>query len=566
MAKKIIDDDGNLIDHNELGTKDVIDCIAMEYDLARSAWFDSQFALWFADHASADVLVSGAAGAEFFRICGEFSRKYKAAPADSGDKASDILTDKAALRWFETVDMPKLPGKATHKPTAWQMEKSRKYLRSRNNILLAEVLMEAERVAAGGDQERADRMAVDARRKFRDFSDAIITCNPAMHDEDAIISLAESVEPYFALDGELGRMLNSRLKPDNFGVILANPKMGKTTFLVNLAVAASYNVPTLLISTGDETELKLNARIATNLSWCVTQPEYAGDFAVPVPDCMHNAQGTCPIGQGGEPRKGKNWKQLIDDGHTPEDLAEGCVDQARTVTGKVYQPCCRCFPKIGYTPEDIEQDKVNRRHWKSAIWWKMRRVNLIDRRRLRATKLKYNIETANGGLKIMSFGSDKLSVPDLEKILEDLDRRDNFVPSVIIIDYADIMKQEVGRYTDKDYDGMRKIFEGLSNLRTTLGNLIITATQTNRTGDEVETHTIKTVGRTAKGIDNCTWFLTLNQTNTEDRAKVMRASMLYAREGRNDSERQALCCQWYEVQDAFAYSMPIFCKIKKGEE
>jgi len=46
----------------------------------------------------------------------------------------------------------------------------------------------------------------------------------------------------------------------------------------------------------------------------------------------------------------------------------------------------------------------------------------------------------------------------------------------------------------------------------------------------------------------------------------MRASMLYAREGDYDPEHQALCCQWLCVQNAFAYSMPVFCKIKSDKE
>ena len=48
----------------------------------------------------------------------------------------------------------------------------------------------------------------------------------------------------------------------------------------------------------------------------------------------------------------------------------------------------------------------------------------------------------------------------------------------------------------------------------------------------------------------------------ERRAKVKRVSILFAREGAFDPEHQALCCQWQEVQDGFAFSMPIFCKTK----
>lgn len=533
--------------------------IIIEHDLARSAWYDRDFAAWFTPYVRADLLFGGSAAAEFFKTCGEFALRYKSSAAGSGDEPQDVLEDEAALRWFETVAMPKLPGGANHKPTQWQMEKARKYLNSRNNALLAQTLLEAEKIAENGDQSRADALAADARRKYTAFTEATVECRRALSDEDAILGLAEHIEPYFTLEGELGRILNHRLKPDNFGIILANQKVGKTTFLVNLAIRASKRVPTLLISAGDESELKLNARIATHISNHVTQPEFEGEFALPVPDCEHNAQGTCPLELGGEPRSGKGWLQLIEDGHTPEKLLSGNIKEALTVEGNPYQPCCRCFPMRNDTKEEREQ----KRHWKSAIWWQMENITLMNRNILRHAKSQFQLKS-EGDLRIMAFGSDQLTPERLMEILEVLDRRDDFVPSVIVIDYADIMKQSDGMSGDKDHDRMRRIFERLSALRLNLGNLTITATQANREGDEVETHTMRTVGRTAKGVDNCTWFLTLNQTIAEGRAKVMRASMMAAREGRFDPERQALCCQWYEVQDAFAFSMPVFKKITKG--
>lgn len=533
--------------------------IITEHDLARSAWYDRDFAAWFTPYAKADLLFGGSAAATFFTTCGEFALRYKSSAADSGDTPEDIIEDEAALRWFQNVAMPELPGGASHKPTAWQQEKARKYLNSRNNALLAQTLLEAEKIAADGDQSRADALAADARRKYTAFTEAAVECRRALSDEDAILGLAEHIEPYFTLEGELGRLLNSRLKPENFGVILANQKVGKTTLLLNLAVRAAKKVPTLLISTGDESELKLNARIATYLSHHVTQPEFEGEFALPIPDCLHNAQGTCPLGLGGEPRRGKGWEQLMADGHDPEDLCRGNIAEALTVEGNIYAPCCRCFPMGGYGTE--EQEK--RKNWRSGIWWRMQKVNLINKKVLQAAKTQFRLES-KGDLRIMAFGSDKVTVEDLRERLEMLDRRDNFVPSVIIVDYIDIMKQSAGKNSDKDHDGMRRLFEGLSAMRLELKNLIITATQSNREGDEVETHTIRTIGRTAKGVDNCTWFLTLNQIVDEKRASIMRTSMMVARDGKYDIGRQAMCCQWHEMQDAFAFSMPIFKKVVKG--
>lgn len=544
-------------DGNDIVTT-VLEPAEIEMDLARSAWRDRLFAAWFLPFAKANVLVNGGRGEDYFRACGEFARQHKRSASESGDDPSLILKQPGALQWFRNIDFPQLPGGQLHKPTSWQIEKAQKYLRSRHNYLLAERLREAEELRSSGDADRADRLANDARRAFASFSDSAVPCRKALDDLDAILGLAESNPPLFTIPGELGHQLNSRLKPDNLGIVLANQKIGKTTDVVTLAVLAARQTPTLFISCGDETELKINARIATHLSCKVVQPEYSGRKAVPVPDCWHSANGSCPLSLSGEPRLVKDWKRLIEDGATPYELAEGSCDGSRTVTGGIYQPCCHCYPRNDGTPEDAER----RKHWKSAVWWRLIDLEQIDRATLAEAKRQFETMSFGGGLRVASYAAGELTVDGIYELLDTLDRTENFVPRVIILDYADLMKQEDGRATDKDHDGMRRIWEGLRGLTSKLQVLLITPTQTNREGGNVETHTVRTIGRCAKAADNCTWMITLNQTMQERRAKVMRTSLLFAREGSFDPEHQALCCQWHEIQDGFPFSMPVFCKIK----
>ena len=225
-------------------------------------------------------------------------------------------------------------------------------------------------------------------------------------------------------------------------------------------------------------------------------------------------------------------------------------------------PCCRCFPKFDGT----EEDRVRARNWKSAVWWRAHDFSLTNRETLESARATYEIGSPGGGIRIASYPSDTLTVEGIYDLLDNLDRNEGFVPRVIILDYADLMKQSAGRDTDKDHDGMRRIWQGLRGITSSLDLLLITATQTNRVDEGCETHTRSSIGRSAKAADNCTFFVTLNQTRTERRAKVLRASKLYAREGGFDPEHQALCYLWYEVQDAFAFSAPTFCKIKQRKE
>lgn len=530
----------------------------IEHDLARSAWFDKAFAMWFAPFVKDEILFHGARGEAYFRECGEFAKKFRAAPAESGDSTLTIFSSDPARQFFASLAFPPLPGGRTHKPTAWQMEKARKYLASRHNSLLSEKLADAEMIRGKGDHARADALAAEARKKYMAFADSSVDCAKVMSDPDAIMALAESNPPLFRLSGEAGKLLNARLKPDNFGIILGDQKSSKTTTAICLAIAAGKQVPTLFVSTGDETEIKIDARVATNLSCMATQPEYAGTFAVPVPDCEHNARGTCPINMSGVPRVAKDWKKLIEDGAKPDALAQGLAEGSRAIDGSLYLPCPRCFPKNDGTKEDRE----NRARWRSAVWWRMFDIPLIDRKTLVDTRVRFETQAFNGGLRRVAFSTGELSVEGLFALLDTLDRVDDFVPEVIVLDYGDLMKQKAGRSSDKDHDGMRGIWEDLRTVPFKLHNLLIAYTQTNGESDGAETFTKRMIGRSKKAADNCTWFATINSTIVERRAKVMRLSMLYAREGECDPEHQALCCQWLAVQDAFAFSMPIFCKIK----
>ena len=78
-----------------------------ELDLARSAWFDHVFAVWFAPFAKSQVLFHGTRGEAFFKECGEFYRSTRSLwglPATMPRS----LTDKGALDWFKSMSFPEL--------------------------------------------------------------------------------------------------------------------------------------------------------------------------------------------------------------------------------------------------------------------------------------------------------------------------------------------------------------------------------------------------------------------------------------------------------------------------
>jgi hypothetical protein len=65
----------------------------VELDLARSAWFDQAFAIWFYPFAKSSVLFNGSRGEAFFAACGEFAAKHKPAVARRKKAQTNNMAD-----------------------------------------------------------------------------------------------------------------------------------------------------------------------------------------------------------------------------------------------------------------------------------------------------------------------------------------------------------------------------------------------------------------------------------------------------------------------------------------
>ncbi|MCL2103607.1 MAG: hypothetical protein FWH21_00910 [Kiritimatiellaeota bacterium] len=446
----------------------------------------------------------------------------------------------------------------TQKPPKWQFDKSERYFTRRNDEALAERITEADADAEG--EETAEKKRNAAKRDHEMFSALTIRCNEALSDMASVLALANSRPPLFKIDGYAGVLLNPHLKRDNFIGFVAGPKAGKTSILVQLAVKSLLaGNDTLFISCGDESEVKINGRIATLGTGNAVAPEFAGEKAVPIPDCLLNAEGNCPLGMGGVPRKVKPIGDIVKD-FTPLEMLDDTLRQLwRDETGNPYVPCDHCYcPFDGtQTPAQVKNSK----HFKAGVWWKKTRVDQITPEAL-SELAEWFALTTPAKLRISECDTGKFTPSNVDRLLDTLDAQYGFVPSVLIIDYVDLMKQEEGRRSDKDHDGMRRLWETLRDISKRRDILVLTVTQLNRAGFSQESATLENLGRTKTGADNCTAFFAINQTFDEHRMGLFRLSKLVAREGHYDPEHQALCYSRLAVQNPFALSAFVYKRVK----
>jgi hypothetical protein len=148
-----------------------------------------------------------------------------------------------------------------------------------------------------------------------------------------------------------------------------------------------------------------------------------------------------------------------------------------------------------------------------------------------------------GRLIIKQFPTGQLTVASLTRHLELLEIREKFVPDVIIIDYADLLKVEADLSSYRL--GVDAIYKELRGVAVEKNIHLITASQVNRSGSSAafvdSSHVAEAFGK----IGTADIVLTLTATDVEQRLNLAR---LYVANSRVDRDRfTVLLTQSYEL-------------------
>jgi len=133
----------------------------------------------------------------------------------------------------------------------------------------------------------------------------------------------------------------------------------------------------------------------------------------------------------------------------------------------------------------------------------------------------------NNYLRVKIYPRFSASVADIKRDLDLLEQLEGFVPDIILIDYADILKPEDDRSIGVDKEDRTWI--ALSQLGAERHALVVVPTQVTKSGQDAETlgveHTAKWVGKLAH-VDA---MFFINQTEDEKKAGVMRMGTMMHR-------------------------------------
>lgn len=140
-----------------------------------------------------------------------------------------------------------------------------------------------------------------------------------------------------------------------------------------------------------------------------------------------------------------------------------------------------------------------------------------------------------GELRVHTYPTKSFSVNDLKDLLSHLETYENWVPDVIVADYADIMRS--GAKDSDERHKLNDIWQHLRGLAQEKHIAIITASQTGREtmkGAKDADHS--DVSEDIRKIAHCTKFVLLNQTMDEKSVGIMRVTCPIKREGYTEND------------------------------
>lgn len=148
-----------------------------------------------------------------------------------------------------------------------------------------------------------------------------------------------------------------------------------------------------------------------------------------------------------------------------------------------------------------------------------------------------------GDIRVIAVPQSTLTVENLELELDRLEQQENYIPDVIIVDYADILAPSRG--TNDYRQQLDSIWKGLRSLAQKRKCAVFTASQSGRAsiGKNVEATDI---AEDIRKLAHITSMVSINQSSEEKKKGILRLKQLAVREGEQEF-REAICTQCLSI-------------------
>ena len=446
-------------------------------------------------------------------VLGYYS-KYKKAPLEHIEDIYDVEKQYMKEEMSELIkdflsDLSVEYQKGRKFNAEYLLDQTIEYLDERSLVMLAEKI--SSFVGAG----RID----EAKRELREYKTVTKLTSSWINpfDEDFMKSVYDShlkpdidegleSNPYklFKMPGKLGDLMGV-FERDWLVAYLAPRKRGKTFLLQETGIQAATNGLNVCIISLEMSKNGFGGRLLQRIVAMGNSTLYY----YPTFDCAHNQDDSCR-----KSRRTNSIKLTDENGNVPEFSEE-----------LEYRPCVACRGSKSY---------------KVAVWFDVVNRPMISQKRL-ITQATGFFRTFGDKMRIKVYPAFSANLKQIISDIDTLEYSENFVPDVILIDYADILAPEDRRMdlhtrTDETW----KTLKQLADLKHCC---VITATQGNRKSSEKKNVVANDTSWDISKNDHIDAQFALSQTPFEKKMGAMRISNTLHRWKEFDESEQATILQ-----------------------
>jgi hypothetical protein len=331
----------------------------------------------------------------------------------------------------------------------------------------------------------------------------------------------EASEPLITYPKQLGQFWNGQFVRGGFVAFLAPEKRGKSFLLMDLVNrATNQGKRVAFFQAGDMSESQQLRRFCIHLAKRSDKEKYCSKHFQPIRDCVRNQKDECNL------RERESQFGVFESFSEDQIRNEITIDQLMEAyqENPTYKPCWNC--------KEYSTQKIG------AVWLEeILKVEPLDAKTAKRIFHRHYVKT-NRQLMLSSHANGTLSVAQIKAILDGWERSNNFLPDVIVIDYADLLvpstKQEFRHQQNEIWKELRNLSQ---EYRGENQPLVITVTQADATSYEKNLLKLSNFSEDKRKYSHVTAFYGLNQDpkGREKRIGIMRINELILREDEFDS-------------------------------
>ncbi len=305
----------------------------------------------------------------------------------------------------------------------------------------------------------------------------------------------ESKKGILRFPGALGELFGD-LERGWFCAFLAPFKRGKTWLLQEaVVIAALSNLKAVFISL-EMKDKNINERIYKRIT--AYGDEGKTEHIVPVFDCNKNQLGTCD-----KSCRVNRFALWDGEGELPE-FAED-MD---------YRPCSYC-----------KDHPEHKKDYELATWFEVMKKKEFTAKNVNK-KLKSFRRFYGDNIRVKCYPRFAASVKDIQRDLDILEQTEGFIPDVIAVDYADILRPDGRGGGSEPRHGIDEIWKTLASMAAERHCLLFSASQGNRGSIYKENMDQADLAEWIGKLGHVDLFASVNQSTAEKKRGIVRLGML----------------------------------------